>query len=223
MYVDFYKVNKNKESFRNKAKQKLVIDMHVDIKRGKDTMTDLECTYTEDIVPGDVFKPGLFSTFVYGLKNDSVSNVTFIDYMPIVLCCKKVGKHIYGLNFNMIPNEARAVVLDILDKSSGKFYSKVGIDNAANGVFVISDMISNVLLDDEKRSSLFRLIKTSIGFDISKAYRKYNISHISNPRYIEYYLLKYIPILDFGGSIKDADILKIQQAVIVPDKRSNDK
>lgn len=213
MFVKYYKDNIGNKQEVDRAKYKLITILLSDKKYGSDKIEDIDDTDMESKLK-DVFVPGLFSTFIYKSESDIVNGVSFGDYMPIILCCKKEGRAVEGLNLNMIPNEHRAVFLDVLDKAYSNFLSIKGKNDALNNKVSICNEMGDMLLDENKRIQLFKLFETKSGCNISRAYRRYKISHINFPRLIEYSSLKYIPLLSFEGSIRDANILKIQEATI---------
>lgn len=213
MFVQFYKDNKSNGSVADAAKQKLVTDLLSDKKYGTAKLTDIDDLDMESHMT-NIFIPGLFCTFIYKADNDSVSGVQFGDYMPIVLCCKKFGKFVEGINFNMIPAEHRAVILEVLDKGFSNFLTKTGPENAASGKVSVPEQMGAMLLDEKRRVEFLKLLESRLGCSVAKAYRKYNISHIDTPRLIEYSSLKYIPLLSFEGSVRDANILKVQEATV---------
>ena len=106
--------------------------------------------------------------------------------------------YIYGINFNLLPNDVRGRLLDVIAKSNPRFYS-YGIYNEG---LQLSDALMANLIDENKRKDLLRVFDGLCGVPVSKAYRRYKKEFIENPRLVEYDVWSYIPYLVFTDSIR---------------------
>lgn len=217
MFVEFYKENIGSAEMVELAKTKLVRNTLSEKLVGSQKMVDFESSDMESQIKGSVL-PSLFYTFMYKAEGDTISGIKFSDALPVVFCFKRSTKWIEGLNFNLLPNEVRAAVLDIIDKSTDNYYSDKGKNAAINGKIAVNETLAAVLVDDNQRMALLNLLERKMGVSIKKAYRRYNMSHIENLRLIEYGDYKYIPLLCFEESIRGAGIAEIQKKVISGDK-----
>lgn len=213
MFVDFYKENIGNSSMLDEARKRLVANTLSSPLVGDNKIVDLESTDMESKVRVQ-FTPSLFYTFFYLAENDTIAGVSAVDYIPLILCAKKSGKFVEGLNFNILPNEMRAVMLDAIDKSFDNYYTVRGLNEAQAGELAINETFGDILLNDSKRIQFMKYFETKTGVSIMSAYRKYNISHISKPRMIEYSDYKYIPLLYFEDAVRGIALNKLQSKVI---------
>lgn len=213
MFVDFYKENIGNSSMLDEARKRLVANTLTSPLVGDNKIVDLESTDMESKVRVQ-FTPSLFYTFFYLAENDIIAGVSAVDYIPLILCAKKTGKFVEGINFNILPNEMRAVMLDAIDKSFDNYYTGRGLNDAQAGELAINETFGDILLNDSKRIQFMKYFEAKTGVSIMSAYRKYNISHISKPRMIEYSDYKYIPLLIFEDAVRGIALNKLQNKVI---------
>lgn len=213
-FVDFWKEHKGDNEYSERAIGLLVNSKLSDKSAEESKFTDFDSSDMESKSPSK-FIPSLFYTFIYESDNDNYCGIKFVDAMPLILCMKKDKKWVYGLNFNLMKSELRAVVLDIINKAYSYFYTEKGLDAAINGNFLINEDFSKLLVDDKQRMDFLNVLQSNLGIPIKSTYRKYNISHIKNPRMIEYGEYKYIPLLNFKDSVRGASLSKIQDAATI--------
>ena len=135
-----------------------------------------------------------------------------------IYCMRCYGTYISGINFNLLPNEARAMFLEIIDKASDNFYTEKGANEAFNNKFVINEMLADTFKDKSAVDAFFKLLENKIGYSLYKAYRRYNVKHIKDIRVIEYVDMKYIPFLNFTDSVRGTKLIELQKRVINKDK-----
>ena len=217
MFVEFYKDNIGSAESVELAKTKLIKNTLSEKLVGEQKLVDFDSSDMESKIKGSVL-PSLFYTFMYKAEEDVISGIRFSDAIPVVLCFKRSTKWLEGLNFNLLPNEVRAAILDIIDKSTDNYYSEKGKNLAINGNIAVNETLVGVLADDNQRMALLNLLEKRMGVSIKSAYRRYNLSHIENLRLIEYGDYKYIPLLCFESSVRGAGIAEIQKKVIGGDK-----
>lgn len=213
MFIEFYKENKNNKKILDYARVKLVDNLLADPKFNSDKMLDLGDTDMESKVSIQ-FTPSLFYTFRYESESDSIYGLEFKDLIPLVLVAKKSPRKIEGINFNLLPMDVRAVILNTINKSYGKYYTEKGLQLAQEGKSAINEQFATLLLNDKSRYAFMKYLEENIGVPISAAYRSYSIQHIKFPRMIEYCDYKYIPLLCFEDSVRGEKLDKIQQEVI---------
>lgn len=217
MFVDFYKENRGNADVLAYAKQVLIGDTLSKPLLGLAKLQDLESSDMESKI-SEPFMPSLFYTFKYVAETDVIAGMSAVDYIPIMLCFKKSGKYVEGVNFNLLPNDMRAVILDAIDKSFDNYYTGKGLDAAQNGEIAINETFGSILVSDSGKIQFLKYVENKCGVPITKAYRRYNLSHISSMRMIEYGNYKYIPLLYFDDAVRGASLSKLQDAVISPDK-----
>lgn len=217
MFVEFYKENRGNIDVLEQAKKVLIGDTLSKPLLGSEKLTDIESSDMESKI-SEPFIPSLFYTFKYVAETDVIAGISAVDYIPIMLCFKKSSKYVEGINFNLLPNEMRAVMLDAINNSFDGYYTGMGLDVAQRGEISINERFGNILVSDSGKMQFMRYFERKCGVPITKAYRKYNISHISSMRMIEYGNYKYIPLLYFDDAVRGASISRLQDAVISADK-----
>ena len=155
--------------------------------------------------------PTMVYTFKYNSEHiDKEGKYEFRDYVPVIFCMNIDKDYIYGINFNLLPNDVRGRLLDVIAKSNPRFYS-YGIYNEG---LQLSDALMANLIDENKRKDLLRVFDGLCGVPVSKAYRRYKKEFIENPRLVEYDVWSYIPYLVFTDSIRGANLAVIQKSMI---------
>jgi hypothetical protein len=213
MFVDFYKQNKDNKEMQEYARKKLMDNLLATPKFKDDKIIDLEDTDMESLVKIQ-FTPSLFYTFKYESDGDAVYGLKFKDLIPLVLVMKKSPLKIEGLNFNLLPMDTRAVILNTINKAYGNYYTDKGLKDAMDGKLAINENFATLLIDSKSRMTFLDYLEQKLGVPIMSAYRSYTINHIKSPRMIEYCDYKYIPLLCFEDSIRGQQLDKIQQEVV---------
>ena len=212
-FYDDYKNNADKRTLEKLAFEYLVTDtldknLKGPSKSKQVTGLDME-SYVKRIYPSLVY------TFKYNSEHiDKEGKYEFRDYVPVIFCTNIDDDFIYGINFNLLPNDVRGRLLDVIAKSNPEFYS-YGIYNEG---LQLSNTLMQHLMTPELRQKLFQLFDNMCGVSVSKAYRKYNRKFIENPRLIEYDVWSYIPYLVFTDSIRGANLAVVQKSIITKDK-----
>ena len=212
-FYDDYKNNADKRTLEKLAFEYLVTDtldknLKGPFKSKQVTGLDME-SYVKRIYPSLVY------TFKYNSEHiDKEGKYEFRDYVPVIFCTNVDDDFIYGINFNLLPNDVRGRLLDVISKSNPEFYS-YGIYNEG---LQLSNTLMQHLMTPELRQKLFQLFDNMCGVKVSKAYRKYNRKFIENLRLIEYDVWSYIPYLVFTDSIRGANLAVVQKSIITKDK-----
>lgn len=212
-FYDRYRNNSDKRTLEKLAFEYLVTDTLDKNLRGpykSKQVTGLHMEdYTKDVLPSLIY------TFKYNSEHiDKEGKYEFRDYVPVIFCTNVDDNYIYGINFNLLPNDVRGRLLDIIAKSNPDFYS-YGIYN--EGLQLSNSLMMN-LIDETRRKELLKVFDGMCGVPISKAYRKYKKSAIENIRLIEYDVWEYIPYLVFTDSIRGANLAVVQESIIRKDK-----
>ncbi len=208
-----YKNNNDKRSLEKLAFEYLVTDTLDKVLVGPNkskqvTGLDMESSLRR-------FYPSLIYTFMYTSEHlDKEGNYEFRDYVPVVFCTNYDDEYLYGINFNLLPNDVRGRLLDVIAQSNPEFYS-YGVYN--EGIQLSNALIKN-LVDEPSRKKLFDVFDGLCGVPVSKAYRRYKFPYIVNPRLIEYDVWSYIPYLVFTDSIRGANLAVIQKSMIEKNK-----
>lgn len=212
MYVGLYKNRKSDIGYEKEAKEKLIDRLLVDKLEGSDKLTDIDAIDMETKAPM-VFIPSMFYTFIYGAGLENIGSLLMEDKLPLILCMSNKGKTVSGLNFNMLPNDIRAVMLDVITNTYSEFYTKA-IESGGRGEFVLNKPFSDILVNETTRIAFLDLLENKTGVSIKKAYRTYKTKFISTPRLVEYSDFVYIPFLNFKDSIRGVGLAKVQLEVI---------
>lgn len=172
------------------------------------TGMDME-SYTRDVYPSLIY------TFKYNSEHiDKQGNYEFRDYVPVIFCMYVDKDYIYGINFNLLPNDVRAKLLDVISDTNPEFYS-YGIYNEG---LQLSNTLMSQLMNEESRKKLLQVFDSLAGIKVSNAYRKYKKTAIENIRLIEYDVWDYIPSLVFTDSIRGASLAAVQKSIIESSK-----
>lgn len=206
MFLETYKKG-NLSAGETAAFDYLFNDLLKDNFRGNDKKRELSGMNMEDAAPAE-FIPSMFYTFLYTANLKEISNGhEFIDCVPLMLCFK-AEKTVSGFNFNMIPNDLRAAILDLLVETDDGAYT----DNSGN--FRVNKNIAKLFLSENGYTAFIDYVRVKTGMDISKSYRTYNRTFIRNARMIEYDMWKYIPYLSFKDAIRGGNLAALQAGMI---------
>lgn len=187
----------------------LELNLHGDAKKKELSALDFESKL------GGKMIPSLIYTFLYdGVMEEIVAGQKFKDAVPIVLCMFNEDGLMAGLNFNMIPNNIRAYVLDTIYNSWKPFYDKLLFGNARESSDCVNTDFANILMDPENRTRFLKMMDDITGVKVSNAYRVYRIDKMQNIRMIEVDMWKHIPFLVFKDAIRGASLSAIQASVI---------
>ena len=212
-YLETY-MKSNKSQMEKEAFDFLVTDLLSKNLRGNDKQRTLTAHNMEDMLKNQ-FVPSMFYLIMYAKsdRQESIGNNEFYDVCPLIFCTGSNGKYITGINFNFIPNDIRARVMDIVTDSQQKFYDKIETMNVTD--VRVNTPLGSLLISENGASAFISFIKAKIGVDLSNCLRTYNISNIANVRLIEYDEWKYIPYLSFKDSVRGANLANIQRDVIL--------
>jgi hypothetical protein len=209
-FFEKYKRNPVKYEQEQLAFEYLVKDTLIDNLKGPSKSKQVTGLDMESSV-SRFFVPSLFYTFKYNSPNeDTVKKYIFKDTVPLIFCLKDDNDWVYGLNFNLLPTDVRASLLDTIYETNPTFYES---EIYSDGLHINTNLIS-VLSSDSGISNFLNYLNTNFGLNISKAYRKYNKHYIENARLIEYDVWEYIPYLVFKDAIRGANLASVQKSII---------
>lgn len=212
-FYDDYRNNADKRALEKLAFEYLVTDTLDKNLKGPSKSKQVTGMDMESLAK--TIYPTMVYTFKYNSEHlDKEGKYEFRDYIPVIFCMNIDKDYIYGINFNLLPNDVRARLLDVIAKSNPRFYS-YGIYNEG---LQLSDALMANLIDENKRKELLRVFDGLCGVPVSKAYRRYKKEFIENPRLIEYDVWSYIPYLVFTDSIRGANLAVIQKSMIEDSK-----
>lgn len=206
-FLNLYK--KGGASYERLAFDYLVGDLLIKDLRGNDKARELTALDMESKSPID-FVPGMIYTFLYitGDAKENFNGKKFKDNVPLILCFAGNASFVSGLNFNLIPNDARASILDIVVK-----LTKTPMYNDS-GEFKVNETIAKLFSLQSGVTSFLKYISQETGLNVSSAVRKYNVQNIKKLRMIEYDMWKYIPFLNFKDAIRGAGLADLQADMI---------
>lgn len=209
-FSDLYKSG-SKTDYERSAFNVFISDYLKDKRRGPTKSKEFTAMDMETTSPAD-FVPSMFYTFMYDSPtDDTAGTVNFKDAVPLILCATNEGGNISGINFNLIPCDARAGLLDLIIESNTKFYSDKIFSTPE---FIINTTFANSLIDPKSRTEILRIFDNTTGLKISNCYRVYNKKYIKNSRLIEYDVWKYIPFLVFKDAVRGASLAEVQANLV---------
>ena len=208
-YSDLYSKNKNKKT-EKVAFDVLISDLLVEDKFGNDKIREIGGKNMEQKLPTN-FVPSMFYIFMY-FKNEKekVFGDEFYDMCPLILCTGVNLQTVQGINFNFLPNNVRAAVLDILTGDFKDFYENVEDDSEDK--LEINDGLGTVLTQDI--NGVLKYIQMKTNLDISSCIRTYSRKNMLKVRMIEYDQWKYIPFLSFKDAVRGINLAKLQSDFI---------
>ena len=211
--LEFYKNNINNSDIYNKASQYLLNDTLIKKLYGIKKIKELDGMDQESLMINE-FYPSCFYTFLYNLPDKQViKKISFVDYIPLIMCFGIGPKFIHGINFNFIPNKYRAAILNIIQNSNPTFYNNDIAYYVENNQVALNQQFASILINDKSRSEFIDLISNKLKIDLKIAYRKYNKQYIKNARLIEYSSWKYIPFFDSDYSVRDVNLKQLQNKI----------
>lgn len=205
-FLNNYK--KGGASLEGDAFDYLVGDMLIKEKRGVDKAREITALDMESQSPVD-FAPCMIYTFLYiSDKPETIGNKIFGDMVPVILCFTANAHTVTGLNFNLIPNDVRASILDLIVSLN----KEPMFDDS--GKFKICETLGKLFMMEKGVSAFIKAIENETGLNVSGAVRTYNIKNIKKPRMIEYDAWKYVPALSFKDAIRGAGLAELQAGMI---------
>lgn len=213
MFTEIYKDSKL-QSMAEQATENLVQLLLVDNKRGSGKTNELtgmnmESTFNYTVLPSMIY------TFLYDSPDaEKMDETNFKDHLPVILCTSFDGRYVTGLNFNLIPNDIRANILDIIYNAFSNFYEDSLNDAVSKNKAVLNEKFAVLLMNDRQRADFMKILDAKLGMNISNAYRVYDVKYIRNIRLIEYDNWKYVPFLSFKDSVRGAGLATLQRKMI---------
>lgn len=212
-YLENY-MNSDRGQMEKEAFDFLITDLLSRNLRGVDKQRTLTAHNMEDMLKNQLV-PSMFYLLMYAKsdKPEVIGKNEFYDVCPLILCLNANDKFVTGLNFNFIPNDVRARIMDLIVESNQKFYQEMEASNINS--IKTNNPLGSMLISDKGVSSFLLFVKSKTGLDVSKCVRTYDRKNIMNVRLIEYDEWHYIPYLSFKGSIRGSNIANIQRDVIL--------
>lgn len=213
-FLDLYKKTERSKG-EALAFDVLVSDLLSKDKIGSDKFRELGSKNMEQSAPTN-FIPSMFYIFMY-VKQDKeqVLGEKFYDVCPLILCTSVDAKSVKGINFNFLPNDVRAAVLDILVGDFKDFYDNVEKD-AGDDLVVNNDLGVSLT---KGLDGVLMYIKEKIGLDISACVRTYSRRNMLKTRMIEYDQWKYIPFLTFKDAVRGINLAQLQMDLVRDQQR----
>lgn len=209
-FLSNYKKNE-RSKLENDAFQYLITDLIQDNLIGYKKTRELSALNTEQLSP-TTFIPSMFYIFMYtSTRMETVKGFSFYDAAPLILCTGSDNNYIKGFNFNYIPNNVRAVILDIITESYPEFY-KSALDGDGN--FKVNNQFGSLLTNADGLDKFMNFVKNKTNVDISKAHRNYLRKNVIKCRMIEYDMWKYIPYLVFKDAVRGVNLADVQLSTI---------
>jgi hypothetical protein len=212
-YLETY-MKSNKGQMEKEAFDFLVTDLLAKNLRGNDKQRTLTAHNMEDMLKNQ-FVPSMFYLIMYAKsdKPETIGHNDFYDVCSLIFCTGVNDKFITGINFNFIPNDIRARVMDLITERQQKFYDEMETTNSKD--VRANTPLGSLLISENGVSAFLSFMKAKTGVDLSKCVRTYNRSNIVNVRLIEYDEWGYIPYLSFKDSVRGANLANIQRDVIM--------
>lgn len=210
-FLDLYK--KGGASMESSAFDYLVGNLLIKEKRGADKATEITALNMEEDAPID-FVPAMIYTFLYISDTEETAGTKhFKDNVPVILCLASTGKLVTGLNFNMIPNDARASILDIIvNLTKEPMYDD-------SGKFKANEVMLKLFSLPKGVTGFVKAIENETGLNVNSAIRTYNTTFIKRCRMVEYDAWKYVPFLSFKDAIRGAGLAELQAGMVKDNRR----
>lgn len=210
-FLDLYK--KGGASMESSAFDYLVGNLLIKEKRGIDKVTEITALNMEETAPID-FVPAMIYTFLYVSDTEEMAGAKrFKDNVPVILCLASTGKLVTGLNFNMIPNDVRASILDIIvNLTKEPMYDD-------SGKFKANEVMLKLFSLPKGVTGFIKAIENETGLNVNSAVRTYNTTFIKRCRMVEYDAWKYVPFLSFKDAIRGAGLAELQADMVKDNRR----
>lgn len=158
------------------------------------------------------FVPSMFYVFMY--NNPEKDDPSFYDRVPMILCTGFGGGVVSGINFNYLPNDVRALILDTIIESYPNFYNE---SNLSGGDFKLNTKFAAGLLGGGV-SAMVKALSVKAKTDISSAIRTYKLKNVIKTRMLEYDMWNYIPFLSFKDAVRGVNLAKAQIDTVTGNK-----
>ena len=193
----------------------LVGDLLIKEKRGAEKAKELTALDMESKAPMD-FVPAMIYTFLYiSDTKEMAGKAQFRDMVPVILCFTSTSSSVTGLNFNMIPNDVRASILDLIVKLT----KEPMFDDS--GKFKANETIAKLFVTPNGVKAFLAAVENETGLNVSSAVRTYKIDCVKKLRMVEYDMWKYVPALSFKDAIRGAGLADIQASMIKQNSQSS--
>jgi hypothetical protein len=218
MFTEIYK-DSHLQAMSAQATKSLVQMLLVDNARGANKSNELtgmnmESTFNYTLLPSMIY------TFLYNSPDsEHINETNFKDHIPVILCTSFDGKYVTGINFNLIPNDIRANLLDIIYNAFKNFYTNDVEKAVAKNKATINEKFANLLVNEKTRADFLKILNDKLGINVSNAYRVYDVKYIKNVRLIEYDNWKYVPFLSFKDSVRGAGLATLQRKMVDRSKK----
>ena len=218
MFTEIYK-DSHLQAMSAQATKSLVQMLLVDNTRGANKSNELtgmnmESTFNYTLLPSMIY------TFLYNSPDsEHINETNFKDHIPVILCTSFDGKYVTGINFNLIPNDIRANLLDIIYNAFKNFYTNDVEKAVAKNKATINEKFANLLVNEKTRADFLKILNDKLGINVSNAYRVYDVKYIKNVRLIEYDNWKYVPFLSFKDSVRGAGLATLQRKMVDRSKK----
>ena len=209
-FLDEYKGG-DRKAMEDLAFQYLVTDLIQKSDTGYKKTRELSALNMEQMSPTQ-YVPSMFYIFMYASENmEKMGNMEFYDAVPMILCTSCDFNYVTGINFNYLPNNVRASILDIITGAYNEFYNSA---LEGDGNFRINNSFGTILTQPKMYRDFVRMVESNTGVDISKCSRNYLRKNIIKSRMIEYDMWKYIPYVSFMDAVRGANLASVQLAAI---------
>lgn len=211
-------IKNNPENIKSEdALRELINKLMVKNLRQNEKLINIDDYDSESLFNGKLYRGNIY-IFSYDAKqptkysfgNDSVY---FTDTLPIVLMLSESKTTIYGINFNFCNKALKTLILNLIRNIDEDFFDN-GLDQklAANKNLVISDKLYKFLIQPNAVSIIKDFLnKFYPNVDYNVIFRNYDISRIKDIRLIEPWQWKYIPFLNYEGTLKKDTLSAIQK------------
>ena len=150
------------------------------------------------------FVPSMFYVFMY--NNPEKDDPSFYDRVPRILCTGFGGGTVTGINFNYLPNDVRALIIDTVIEAYPEFYDE---SNLIGSEFKLNKKFAAGLIGGGT-SALLKMLSAKSKIDISSAIRTYKLKNVIKTRMLEYDMWKYVPFLSFKDAVRGINLAKAQ-------------
>lgn len=208
-FINLIKHMKNNHiNYEEKAYNEIINNLLIKKLKGQQKLTDLDSYDSEKNMPS-LLIPGNIYVMQY-IANADTKYITpdnnilnYSDKEPLILILSTNNNIITGINLNLCTYDLKTIILNIFYNIDPDFFEIKAEQMALSNKTVISQKIQALLKTNNITEILQQLFKQLYKINSYKIiFRNYNIQNIKNLHLIEPWQWKYIPFLNYTGTIK---------------------
>jgi len=211
-----YKFLKDVNNIKNIAHYELFEKYLIQNKKGENKLTEIESTDQESIVisrNGGVPIPGMVYTFIYGEPDKielKVNSKDFVDFAPLMFCMNTEPRSFKGINFNMLPSDARLDFLDLYFTTFEDFFARTVEELSQNQKLALNKRFIEYAKSG-KGQEMLKIFNAKCGANFNYGYRSYKLEKVKRLRMVEYNEWNYIPLYEPKDAFRKMNFSQIHK------------